>query len=212
MSAKPKFFTRSHLVLGALLLVLLLGLIGRSQPALAHGREVVGDYVFVLGWLSEPPVVGERNALLLEIEQESTGAPVTDAEAALTTELVYADQTLRVNLIPSAEEPGRYTADLIPTVRGTFSVRLTGLLADTEIDLLMDADEVFPPTRLQFPETAPDTLTVQNELQAQIDLLTADLRSARFIAYIGPVLAVLSLILGALGFRKASQSGDTNDA
>jgi hypothetical protein len=97
-------------------------------------------------------------------------------------------------------------------VRGTYSVRLTGSLDGTEIDLLMDADEVFPPTRLQFPETAPDTLTVQNELQAQIDLLTADLRSTRLIAYIGPLVGLLSLILGALGWRKASQSGEKNDA
>ncbi|MCA9983881.1 MAG: hypothetical protein KDE09_17345 [Anaerolineales bacterium] len=212
MSAKSQLIIRPRLLVGIFLLLLLLALTGRSQAALAHGREVVGDYVFVLGWLSEPPVVGERNALLLEIEHESSGAPVTGAEADLTTELVYADQTLRVNLIPSAEEPGRYTADLIPTVRGTFSVRLIGLLDDTEIDLLMDADEVFPATRLQFPETAPDTLTVRNEMQAQIDLLTADLRSARLIAYIGPIIGFLSLILGALGLRKASQSGDTNDA
>ena len=194
--------------LAALLVLLVLAVTGRSRLALAHTRAVVGDYVFVLGWSSEPPVVGERNQILLEIERESTGAPVTGAEASLVTELIYAGQSLRVNLNPSAEASGHYTADLIPTVRGTYSVQLSGTLADTEIDLLMDADEVFPPTRLQFPETAPDTLTVQNEMQAQIDLLTADLRSARLIAYVGPVLAIISLVLGALGFRKASQSGE----
>ena len=190
------------LTVAAMLLIL------SVQTARAHARDVVGDYIFVLGWLSEPPLVGERNTIFLEIERESTGQPVTGAEGALSTTIIYADQSLRVNLVPVEDEPGIYHIDLIPTVRGTYSIEIVGTLEETEIDLLLDADEVFPPLRLQFPETAPDALTLQSEMQEQIDLLTADLQTARILAIVGPVIAVISLILGALGLRKASQSGE----
>ena len=38
----------------------LIGLTNSTNIALAHTRVEVGPYAFVIGWLQEPPIVGER--------------------------------------------------------------------------------------------------------------------------------------------------------
>jgi hypothetical protein len=35
----------------------------------AHGRVEVGDLLFVVGWRNEPVIVGERNAIELQVTQ-----------------------------------------------------------------------------------------------------------------------------------------------
>ena len=81
-------FSRSlrMLLLGATAVFLAaVGLIQTAQTALAHTRVEVGPYVIVIGWLQEPPIVGERNALTIEITENEQ--PVTDAEATLDVEV-----------------------------------------------------------------------------------------------------------------------------
>ncbi len=50
----------------ALLLALTI-IILSQRTALAHERVEIGPYVIVVGWVNEPAIVGERNALFLEI-------------------------------------------------------------------------------------------------------------------------------------------------
>lgn len=199
-----KFRVRVAVVLLVSLLVMIVGI----QQVQAHSRAVVGDYIFVLGWESEPPLVGERNSIFLEIERESTGEAISGAEATLVAVVTYAGETLRVNLVPVESTPGRYHVDLIPTVRGTFSLELTGNVEETEIDLLLDADEVFPPLQLQFPETAPDILSLQADLEEQIESLQTELQTARLLAIGAILLAVVSTVIGVVAWRKSSPSGE----
>ena len=172
-----------------------IGLIQTTQPALAHTRVEVGPYAIVVGWLAEPPIVGERNALTIEISENEQ--PVPGAEATLDVEVLYGGRTWRVNMNPT-ETPGLYTATLFPTVRGQYTVRLFGTLSNTEVDVTVDPEEVLPASNLHFPQPLPDTIA----LQEQVDQLQAELQSARTISYLGGGVGLLGVVLGLVGLLR----------
>jgi hypothetical protein len=146
----------------------------------------------VVGWLQEPPIVGERNALTVEISEDEQ--PVTGAEATLNVEVLYAGRTWRVNINPT-ETPGLYTAVLFPTVRGIYTTRIFGTLPNAEVDVQVDPEEVLPASNLHFPEPLPDTIA----LQEQVDQLQAELQTARLWSFIGVGVGSLGLVLGLVG-------------
>jgi hypothetical protein len=170
---------------------LLLLLLATTTTAHAHTRVEVGPYALIVGWVSEPPIVGERNALYIEIFENEQ--PLSGAEATLDGELQYGDRTFRVNLNPTAE-PGIYHAEIFPTVRGQYALRLFGTLGEMDIDETIEPEEVFAASRLHFPEPQPDP----RELQREIAQLQSDLQSARALAIGGLLVGVLGLITGGI--------------
>ncbi len=170
-------------------------LLAGAQMVLAHERVAVGPYVMIVGWQIEPPIVGERNALIVEITEDEV--PVTGVEATLDVELVYATETFRANLNPTGA-PGLYTVDIFPTVRGQYGVHLFGSLGETAVDVTVEPEEVFPGSRIQFPEPLPDS----RDLQKQVTALETDLRSAQTITYVALGLAGLALLLAIATFIK----------
>jgi hypothetical protein len=181
-----------HLPL-AVLLALVLALFA-SRSALAHARVEVGPYVIVLGWTNEPVIVGERNALVIHVTEEETGVP--GLESSLNAEVIYAGRTFRANLSPSTET-GFYTAELFPTVRGQYAVRLFGSIGDLEFDEVMEPEEVFPASRIQFPEPEPDVREIEQSLRLELDALEADLQSSRIMAIVGIAAGVLGVAIAA---------------
>ncbi|MBK8901036.1 MAG: hypothetical protein IPM53_07630 [Anaerolineaceae bacterium] len=186
---------RMFLLVGAAVFLAGIGLTRSIQTALAHTRVEVGPYAIVVGWLQEPPIVAERNALTIEISEDEQ--PVTGAEATLDAEVLYAGRTWRVNLNPT-ETPGLYTATLFPTVRGLYTVRLFGTLPNTDVDVQVDPEEVLPASNLHFPQPLPDTIA----LQEQVDQLQAELQTARTLAYIGSGVGLLGVLLGVAGLLR----------
>lgn len=171
-------------------------LTSNTTTTLAHTRVEVGPYAIVVGWLVEPPIVGERNAITIEISEDE--APVADAESDLRVELVYGGQTFRTNLNPT-EEPGFYTATIFPTVRGQYAVRLFGTLGAMEIDETIEPEEVFSADRIQFPEPLPDT----RELQRQIITLEDELQTTRTFSYIALAVGLLGVIIAVAAILKS---------
>ena len=166
-----------------------------SKTAFAHTRVEVGPYTIIVGWVIEPPIVGERNALSIEILEGEEG--VAEAEADLKAELVYGGQTFRTNLDPT-EEAGFYTATIFPTIRGQYAVRLFGSLNGMEIDEVIEPEEVFSADRLQFPEPLPDS----RDLQKQITALETELQSARNFTYIAIIIGVFGIIIALVAVLK----------
>jgi hypothetical protein len=165
-------------------------------PALAHSRVEVGPYAIVVGWVNEPPIVGERNAILVEISENEV--PLKGAEATLDGELLYGDRTFRVNLNPSAT-PGTYTAELFPTARGQYALRLFGNLGDTAVDVSVEPEEVFSASRIQFPEAQPDLRDLQNEIAS----LEASLQTTRILSYTGLAAGLLGIVAAIIAsFRR----------
>lgn len=174
-----------------------------AATTLAHTRVEVGPYAIVVGWLVEPPIVGERNALVVEISEGET--PVADAESDLRAELVYGAQTFRTNLNPT-DDPGVYTATVFPTVRGQYAVRLFGTLGDLEIDETIEPEEVFSADRIQFPEPLPDT----RELERQIITLEDELQTTRTFSIIALGIGLLGVVIAVVAILK-NKNGAKNE-
>lgn len=179
---------------GASFLLVLLWLAAATPITFAHGSTQVGPYNLVVGWVNEPPIVGERNAILLIVTEDATGEPVVGVEATLDAEILYGAKTFSGNLNPTTT-PGEYTLELIPTVRGQFNLHLSGTIGETEVELTTEPEEVFAAARLQFPEAPPDTLA----LTEQINTLTTALQQTRTLALAGIGVGIIGLVLGLLG-------------
>lgn len=163
-----------------------------ADTALAHARVEVGPYLLIVGWENEPPIVGDRNNLVIDITRD--GEPVEAVEATLDLRVLYGGQTFTANLNPT-QTPGHYRVDMYPTVRGQYIVEFTGMIEDLEVDFEAEPEEVLPASALQFPEAPPETA----ELQSAIDDLTAQLETARLMAIIGIAAGVIGIGVGAAG-------------
>jgi hypothetical protein len=166
---------------------LLAGLFALSgaRPALAHTRVPIGPYVVVVGWLNEPVIAGERNAVTIEVLKDDQ--PVKDVEGTLDFALEYAGRTFHGNITPT-DQPGLYRADVFPTVRGQYVVHLTGAIGDTQVDEQIKPEEVMGGDAIQFPEVEPDP--------RQMNQTLADVQSRLNTAY---ALAIGGLVVGVVG-------------
>jgi len=119
----------------------------------AHEGVKVGDYEIEIGWTNEPPIVGQNNALVVNVSNTSSGEaqPVEDV-SALTVTISYGGQNKTLTLQPLGEDtPGQFVAPLIPTVAGEYMVTLGGKLGDTDVNAEIHPEEVQPASILQFP-------------------------------------------------------------
>jgi hypothetical protein len=102
--------------------------------ALAHESITVGDYTLEVGWLNEPPVVGQHNAIAVNVTTTSDEQPVGDI-SALTLTIAYGGQQKNLTLESLDDHsPGQFIAPLLPTVPGEYSVIFGGSLGDTAVE------------------------------------------------------------------------------
>jgi hypothetical protein len=125
------------------------------QAVLAHESITIGDYTVEIGWLSEPPIVGQQNAIVVNVSTTSDGGPVEDV-SALTVTVSYGGQSKTLTLQPLGEDtPGQFIAPILPTVPGQYTIILGGKLGDTDVSANVDPEEVQPADTLQFPNAQP---------------------------------------------------------
>jgi hypothetical protein len=168
---------------------------GPSAIALAHGHIEVGDYTLVIGWAAEPSFAGEPNALDLHVFNTNTKDPVTGLEDTLQVEIVQGSAKRELELEPSDEEEGAYTAAIIPTVPGDYTFHITGKIKDTDVDVEMTS--------------GPDTFeTIQDKSNASFPASESGVKSQVLIAQIlggaGVVLGLAGLVIGLTGRGKAT--------
>jgi len=186
-----------------------------ARPVLAHERREVGPYQVVVGFLAEPAFEGLKNGVDLRVLDRETQQPVEGLERTLQVELTYvpsgAAKLLRLRSL--YREPGRYTADLIPTAPGHYRFRFFGSMAETAVNETFDSragggqfDDVESSADIQFPERLPAMREMQSAMrgtqqtaqQAQDTALAAQagLTSTQTFAIVGAVLGVLGLATG----------------
>ena len=178
--------------------------LGRPETALAHKIITVGDYDYTIriSWLNEPALAGEKNAVLLEIVDGNTGKMVT-AIPALYAAITVGGRKRDLQLNPLGENsPGQFAADVIPTVRGVYTLQLRGLLGTDRVDADVDMDEVEDPGPLQFPEPSASALELQKHLLAA----EAAMRQAQIVAYVALFVSGLSLLAhGIVRYRRKAR-------
>lgn len=168
--------------------------------AFAHEKITVGPYELEVGWVDEPPIVGAKNAVAVNISTTSDDKPVEDVSTLVVT-VSMGGQDKQLDMHPLGEDtPGQYAADFIPTRRGTYTVKLSGKIENTDVtpNTNVDIEETVDASTLQFPETQPSI----GDLQNTIDDLSNQVSSARAFGVAGLALAVIALVLAGSQLRK----------
>lgn len=170
--------------LTALILLLL-----NFQFAFAHESITIGDYALEIGWLSEPPIVGGQNAIVVNVSTKG-GEPVEDV-SALTVTISYGGQNKTLTLQPRGEDtPGQFVAPILPTVPGEYTIILSGTLGDTPAQAETHVEEVQPADTLQFPSLA----TTQQG---------PDLGVMNWLIYLSLLIGMIALVLAVMALRKS---------
>lgn len=141
--------------LGLAALFSFLALILNTQSVLAHESITVGDYTIDVGWLIEPPVVGQHNAIVLNVTTKSDGQPLEDI-SALTLTVSYGGQEKSLSLEHGDDHShGQFMAPIVPTVPGQYTLMIGGKLDETTfVDVHVEPEEVQPADTLAFPNVA----------------------------------------------------------
>lgn len=165
---KRTFLRFSAMLLAAVALVATSGF----QLVSAHETRAVGDYKFVVGFLNEPAIQDEVNAISVRItipaaddatpadgEDEVADTPVTGLADSLQFEVIYQDQKATLPVEAKWGDPGHYVAYFIPTQPGDYSFHITGEIDGQAIDeMFTSGPETFstvdPRADLEFPKAS----------------------------------------------------------
>jgi len=169
--------------------ILALAVIGIAS---AHTTVHNGPYNVEIGWLDEPPIVGQMNAIVMNLStSDASASPVTASISGLTLTVSYGGQSKVLTLQPLGEDtPGQYVAPMLPTVAGLYTVDVTGTLETTAVKVEVQPEEVQAPDSVQFPKVAPPSTG-------------SNLGLAGWLGLAGLVIALAALILGVLALRKS---------
>lgn len=164
---------------------LVLSMISLSfHPVLGHEVMVRGDIQIVGGWVNEPPLVGQFNGIVLEITRVSDGQPINNALAQLDVSVKKGAPTRSLDFQPT-EEPGVYTADILPTQTGQYAVVMRGTIAGQAIDGQIEIEDVGDIAVFAFPPSSnggPIQLEVIEQLQTVISDLISQVDEANIAA------------------------------
>jgi hypothetical protein len=182
-------------------------LLAIPAPVAAHEHMTVGEYEFIVGWRSEPPLVGDSNGIDLGIEHDlgnGTVAWVSGAHLTLNATLSIGGASMTSALRPQFGRLGWYTFDVIPTRPGVYSVRVFGSVEGTAVDFAMELEEVEPRATAEFPATDP----TPSELQDAVDAATSENAALRaqaglllLVSAVALLIGLASLALGGFAWR-----------
>mgnify|MGYP000999918604 FL=1 len=144
--------------------------------AYAHTVDAVGEYRVEIGWMNEPVVSGETNALELYVSPLTTcpdiSIPLECANSQefqngieglrklLKVQFVYdKTQTITLPLVADHDIPGKYYAFITPTVSGYFQANLIGKILDIPVNLSMHPPPIAERSYIEFPELSDLALT-----------------------------------------------------
>ena len=189
--------------LGALLLLALLAL---PLVASAHQTVTNSGYDIEYGWVNEPVIINQPNAVVINITKHSdtttsTAATPADVDVSgLVISASYGGQIKTLKLQPLAEDtPGQFVAPMMPTVAGKYSIQLSGKIDGTDIQTIqVEPEEAQPPSVVQFPNV-PDAAAA---LSARLDAAQAQTSTAQTIALVGVVLGLIGTAVGVYGLMR----------
>ncbi|MFN4337272.1 MAG: hypothetical protein ACK4FV_06825 [Candidatus Nitrosocaldus sp.] len=160
-------------------IAIIIAVSGTTNNVYAHTNVVVGDVEIIAGWLNEPPVVGERNAIYFEFIRN--GRPYAIDPSNLSIEVRYGNASKSIDIEPLEGKLGVYISPIIPTRTGTYSIYIKGSVAGNPVDASVFIEDVESKGRIAFPDVegsdsaniAPRLQVALAELQKNIDSLSA---------------------------------------
>ncbi len=162
------------------------------NAALAHTTVQAGSYDIEVGWADEPPIVGQRNAIVINVTDTAATDSVVDI-SKLAADVTYGGQTRLLTLQPFSEESrNQYVAPVLPTVPGLYTVQLRGQLGNGSISQDVQPEEVLTAETLEFPSVAVDAGPA------------AGAGTGTWLGAGGLVTGLAALILAILALRKSA--------
>jgi hypothetical protein len=124
----------------------------------AYTTIPVGKYQVEIGWVTEPPIAGQQNAIVVNLSFADSN-PAQNGQidiSALKVDVVFGGETKTLTLQPLGENtPGQYVAPILPTRPGLYTIRLNGDLGNSKnISGEVQPEEVQPADALEFPQAA----------------------------------------------------------
>jgi hypothetical protein len=186
-----------------------------SSSAEAHERRQVLSYTFVVGWLNEPALLNQPNAVDLRVSRTADASPVTGLEQSLKAEVTAGNQKQDVQLRPRFNTPGAYDGRMIPTATGVYSFRINGTIEGAQVNETFTAG---PNTfgLIEEGNAFPVPLVSNQELDESLNGLeqrvvelesggSDDAGTVMAVAIAGVVIGLLGLAVGGYSLtRKAS--------
>ena len=186
-SLRPRLITAAMMLFAAMLLVPLVSVSAHEE------RVVATNYSFVVGFINEPAVQNDTNGLSLSITR--AGAPVLAASDTLRAQVILADQTRDLTLLPAFGKAGVYESVFIPTQPGDYTFRVYGQLEGVAID------ESFT-----SPPGGSDSVRMRSDLEFPI-IANGNREERDPVTLAFPMIAggaVLALVGGAVALRRRS--------
>ena len=198
-----------------------------SLTGIAYGHTVdsVGEYRVEIGWMNEPVVSGETNAIEfyvsplepeLDLEDQVFKNGITDLKKTIKIKLIYKDESITLPLSPDHNIPGKYYAFINPTVSGFYQANILGTINDTPISLSMHPPKVEERAYIEFPEPSDLTLTQIidghtaligdiHDLKESVDSLQ-ELKQQMDVGYIGIGAGIAGIAIAVTALVKSKKN------
>ncbi|MDC4231523.1 MAG: hypothetical protein M8319_04250 [Nitrosopumilus sp.] len=207
-----------------LLALLLLIIPGLAITANGHTIDSVGGYRVEIGWMNEPVVSGETNAIEfyasplehgLELEDQEFKNGISGLKKTIKIQLIYKDESITLPLSPDHDIPGKYYAFINPTVSGFYQANVLGTIEDTSISLSMHPPKVSERAYIEFPE--PSDLTVQQMIDGHTTLIEDihDLKESvnnleeiepNNVGYLGIGVGIIGITIAVIALVKSKKN------
>jgi hypothetical protein len=123
--------------------------------ASAHITKKFGSIQVQVGWSDEPPLTGQLNNVILDVNQTSgkTQTPIINALNNMNILVKYGGVTKSLDFLPSPTTDGLYLGKLIPSRVGSYYVVLNGTIQGQKISSQVPLDLVESSQKLAFPDS-----------------------------------------------------------
>lgn len=211
-----------------LLILSLLLIPGIAGIAYGHTIDAVGEYRVEIGWMNEPVVSGETNAIEFyvsplipcpEISEASKCAEsqkfqngISDLRKTVKIKLIYKNENITLPLSPDHDIPGKYFAFVNPTVSGFYQANILGTILDTPISLSMHPPKVAERSYIEFPEPSDITITQMidghtaliedlNDLKKSVNILEET--QSNNVGYVGITIGIIGMVIAIIALVKS---------
>ena len=175
-----------------IVLCVFLGLLLITTAVSAHETVTVGDYEVEYGWVSEPAVVGQPNAVVINLTSTISSTAEVDP-SGLQVSAVFGPQSKVLTLQPLGENtPGQFIAPITPMMPGVYTVHLGGTIGTTAFNTDVQPEEVKTADVVQFPVVDPP----------QTAAAASSFGLAGWLGVIGIVLGAVGIIFGLIAFTR----------
>jgi hypothetical protein len=125
----------------AVLVVIALS-VGLVSNAYAHKAQVVGDYNVEVGWKTEPPVAGKKNAIEVTVTQASPSDKQNSKDSHMDHDLADAKST-NPKLTKETKEHKHEEKTTVKQDHAKKATGVSGLSKTIEIDVILNGKKTF---------------------------------------------------------------------